>query len=196
MVNEDEAADDAPADTSQKRSDWMVEISKQFGSRDRDLRGAPPTMSSGDRAALRRMDLKREHVVDVAVIKLLTEVKIPRHVQMLDWQRWRMIAHIAAILSGTGKLTAHAPFRRFGAVLNEAGYSENRLLRLLSTHGDALYDQVYRATRIIAQKGKQPVDLWTMYHLLDPDQKQAERVRIRIAQDYYTAEVADKGDVE
>lgn len=196
MASEDNEADGPPTDTSEHTKDWMTAIGKQFGSLDRDRRGLPPSMSSGDRALLRRMNLKRERTVDGAVIKLLTEAKIPPHVQRHDFQRWRMIAHIAAILSGTGKLTAHASRRRLGAVLNEADYSENRLLRLLSTRGEALYDQVYRATRVIAQKGKQPVDLWMLYHLLDTDQKQAEEARIQIAKDYYAAEAADKGDVK
>lgn len=197
MANNAGSTDDAQPADAEKQDDLMLKVAKQFGMKDRDGRGAAPVMSPGDRAALRRMEVTRVRSADGAVIKLLLAADIPKHLQTRDFDRWRLIAHIAAMLSGTGKLRAHARGRKLGAILREADYSENRLLRLLSVRGAALDGQVRRAMRVIAQKGKQPIDLWTVYDLVGPNPDRAEAARIRIAQDYYAATAAaDKGDVE
>ncbi|WP_413061380.1 type I-E CRISPR-associated protein Cse2/CasB [Sphingomonas carotinifaciens] len=167
----------APAEASAKKEpDWMQSIAGQIR-----------FLSTGDRAGLRRMDLTRSHAADGTVIKLLTRAKVPQQAQGTGFDRWRLVTHVAAILSGTGATQAHAEGRRLGSALREADYSENRLLRLLAVRGEALDDQVRRVARVLAQKGKHPINLWTLYHLVGSDAVKAEAARIRIAQDYYAA---------
>lgn len=145
-------------------------------------------LSTGDRAALRRMYLTRSRAVDGVVVKLLLGAKLSPRDYQSDYDRWKLIAHVAATLSGTGAVQAHAAGRRLGAALHAAGYSENRLLRLTAARGQALIDQVVRAVHMLAQGGQAPVNLWTLYHLVGNDPVQAEAARLRIAQDYYAAE--------
>jgi CRISPR type I-E-associated protein CasB/Cse2 len=82
----------------------------------------------------------------------------------------------------------HAPGRGFGRALHEAGYSENRLMRLTAARGDALVDQVLRAGRYLAQAGAVPINLRTVHDLIADEPARAEAARLRIARDYYTAE--------
>lgn len=171
----------APAGTAVKE-DWMRSVAGQIS-----------FLSTGDRAALRRMELTRSRAADGIVVKLLCRANIPEQRQREDFDRWRQIAHVAAILSGTGATKAHDEWQRLGAALHAASYSENRLLRLLSARGEALGDQLRRAARMLARKGN-PVNLWLLYHLIGDDPKQAEAARVRIAQEYYAAEArSEKG---
>lgn len=153
-------------------------------------------LSTGDRAALRRIELTRSPAAAGVVIKLLTRAKVPSDRQRDDFTRWQIVTHVAAMLSGTGALQSHAEGRPVGTALSEANYSENRVLRLLATRGEALHDQVRRAARILATARK-PIDLWTIYHLVGDHAGKAEAARLRIAQDYYAAKArSDKGDDE
>jgi CRISPR system Cascade subunit CasB len=162
----------ATTDSAKIDADWMRSISGQMSH-----------LSTGDRAALRRMELTRSPAADGVVIKLLMQAKVP-------------VTHVAAMLSGTGALPSHAESRSVGAALSEASYSENRVLRLLATRGEGLHDQVRRAARILA-KARKPIDLWTVYHLVGDDEAKAEAARVRIAQDFYPAEARSvKGDDE
>ncbi len=171
----------AQGDTAAK-DDWMRSVAGQIS-----------FLSTGDRAALRRMELTRSRAADGIVVKLLCRAKIPEHRQTKDFDRWRQIAHVAAILSGTGATKAHDEWQRLGAALHAASYSENRLLRLLSARGEALGDQLRRAARMLARGGK-PVNLWLLYHLIGDDPTKAEAARVRIAQEYYAAEArSEKG---
>lgn len=165
--------------------DWM-----------RSIAGQIQYLSTGDRAALRRMELTRSPAASGVVIKLLMRAQVPASRQRDDFVRWRLMAHVAAMLSGTAALPAHAEGRAFGSALAEADISENRVLRLLATRGDALYDQVRRAARVLSN-GRKPVNLWAIYHLVGDHAGKAEAARLRIAQDYYAAKArSDKGDDE
>ncbi len=148
-------------------------------------------LGSGDRAALRRIPLTGAREADGVVVKLLCHGHVSDWSIEHDFDRWRTIVHVAALLSGTGADQAHDRSRSLGCALQEANYSENRLLRLLGTRGEALTDQVHRAARILATKGK-PVDLRAFFHLLGDDEAQAEAARVRIAKDFYTAEARSK----
>lgn len=169
----------------QPDGDWMQSIAGQIR-----------FLSTGDRAALRRMELTRSPAADGVVIKLLTRAKVPAARQRADFDRWRVVTHVAAMLAGTGAVQSHAEGRSLGGALSEADYSENRLLRLLATRGDFLHDQVRRAARMLANSRK-PINLWTVYHLIGHHEHKAEAARIRVAQDYYAAGArSDKGDDE
>lgn len=112
------------------------------------------------------------------------------------YEPWRLLTHVAALLSGTGAEQPHASGRRLGAALHAAGYSENRLLRLTAARGQPLAEQIIRAARMLAQAGQAPVNLWSFYHLAGRDPKAAEEARIRIAQDYYSAAARSEGEAK
>ncbi|WP_298807853.1 type I-E CRISPR-associated protein Cse2/CasB [uncultured Sphingomonas sp.] len=154
-------------------------------------------LSTGDRAQLRRIYLTGRHEADGVVIRLLhrADVTVPHRPEA--FRPWRLLAHCAALLSGTPAAQAHATGKRLGTALHTIGLSENRLLRLTAVRGDALDAQVIRAVRMLAQHGERPVNLWTLFDLVGNDEMRAEAARLRIAQDYYAAKArSDKGDDE
>lgn len=171
------------------------------------IAGQVAKLSTGDRALLRRLYLveasnSRTFAGDGVVIGLLHRagVKVPLEPAILGpldapptpnpaYAAWRLLAHVAAVLSGTGGKEAHAPGGRVGSALFEAGVSPARMLRLTSTRGAALHDQVRLVARRLAQTGR-PVNLWPVYHLIADDPAAAEQARIRIAQDYQAAAAA------
>ena len=164
------------ADTPDKPKDPVASIAGQV-----------PHLSTGDRAALRRIYLTQSNKADGVVVGLLHRAGVPVPERAGAFAPWRLLAHVAALLSGTGGEQPHAPQRRLGTALHAAGYSENRLLRLTAARGPALHDQIVRAARMMAQGGHGPVNLWTLLHLAGRDPDKAEEARIRIAQDYYSA---------
>jgi CRISPR type I-E-associated protein CasB/Cse2 len=160
------------------------------------IAGQVAHLSTGDRAALRRIYLTRSHEADGVVVGLLHRAGVTLPPREDVFAPWRLLAHVAALLSGTAGTAAHAPGRRLGTALYAAGYSENRLLRLTAARGPALHDQIIRAGRMLAQAGEAPVNLWTLLHLAGRAPKAAEEARIRIAQDYYAARARSEGDAK
>jgi CRISPR type I-E-associated protein CasB/Cse2 len=154
------------------------------------------TISTGDRAALRRIYLTRSHEADGVVIGLLHRAGVTMPLTAETIAPWRLLAHVAALLSGTGGGHAHAPARRVGSALQTIGFSENRLLRLTAARGVGLHDQIVRAARMLAQRGEASVNLWTFFNLAGRDPARAEEARIRIAQDYYAAAARSGGDTQ
>jgi hypothetical protein len=129
-------------------------------------------LSTGDRAQLRRIYLTGRHEADGVVIRLLhrADVTVPQTPEA--FRPWRLLAHCAALLSGTAAVQPHTAVR-----------------------GDALDAQVIRAVRMLAQRGEGPANLWTLFDLVGNDETRAEAARLRIAQDYYAAKArSDKGD--
>ena len=151
-------------------------------------------LSTGDRAALRRIYLTKRHEADGVVIGLLHRAGVALPSQAEAFAPWRLLAHVAALLSGTGGEQPHAPGRRLGLALHAAGYSENRLMRLTAARSEALNGQIIRAARMLARGGQAPVDLWTLFHLAGRDADEAEEARIRITQEFYTAKARAEGD--
>ncbi|WP_322963951.1 type I-E CRISPR-associated protein Cse2/CasB [Sphingomonas fuzhouensis] len=152
------------------------------------IAGQIPYLSSRDHALLRRMYLTGRHEADGVVAALLVRAKVKVPTDPLGFAPWRLLAHCAALLSGTGKAHPHANGPQLGSRLHEIGLSENRLMRLVSARGSGLEAQVIRAMRMLAQHGKAPVNLHTLFGLIGHDPDQAEAARIRIAKDYYAAE--------
>lgn len=156
--------------------DWMTSISRQ-------VKG----MSSGDRAALRRMELTKSPAADAVAIKTLLRADVPQSRIKDDWTRLRLIGHFAGLLSGTAALYSHDERRGVGAALFEAGFSEKRLLRLLASRGEALGDQLALAVRILSRE-RLAVNLWDIYHLLGDDPVKSDAARLRMARHYYAAQ--------
>ncbi|WP_343526968.1 type I-E CRISPR-associated protein Cse2/CasB [Sphingomonas sp.] len=151
-------------------------------------------LSTGQRAQLRRLYLTGRHEADGIVIEMMHRAGITIPIVPEKFAPWRLFAHCAALLSGTGGVQPHAAGRRLGSALHEIGLSENRLMRLTSARGDALAAQAIRAIRMLAQRGQAPVNLRTLFDLIGLDPGQAEAARIRIAQDYYAAKArSDEG---
>lgn len=158
------------------------------------IAGQVAALSTGDRAALRRIYLTKRHDADGVVIGMLHRAGVTVPAKADVFAPWRLLAHVAALLSGTGGQPPHTPGRRLGAALQAAGYSENRLLRLTAARGAALDGQIIRAARVLAQGGQASVNLWAVFDLAGRDPEKAEEARIRIAQDYYTAAARSEGD--
>ncbi|KPF53346.1 CRISPR type I-E-associated protein CasB/Cse2 [Novosphingobium capsulatum] len=158
--------------------------------------GQMPLLSTGERAALRRTFLTNSAQAQGVLIGLLHRAALPDAAwrSPAALQRWRLLAHVAATLSGTAAINPHAPGQRLGRALHAAGYSVNRLMRLTTARGPALIDQVVRAARYLAQAGQAPVDLRPIRALIGDDPDRAERARIDIARDYFAAEYAQGRD--
>jgi len=150
-------------------------------------------LSTGDRAGLRRIYLTERHDADGVVIGLLHRIGRDIPIRAEAFAPWRLLAHVAALLSGTGGDPSHSR-RRLGAALQAAGYSENALLRLTTARGPMLRGQIIRAARRLAQKGDGPVNLWTVFDLAGRNATKIEEARLRIAHDFYTAEAQSKKD--
>jgi hypothetical protein len=153
-----------------------------------------PTLSTGARAALRRLFLTRSDQATGIVVGLLVRSGMPEsgwH-KPADFARWELLAHAAAVLSGTAGPDPHQPGidAALGRKLHDAGYSELRLMRLTSARGPALTDQIVRAARMLAASGQVPVDLWTLHHLTHPDESHADAARLDLARAYFSAQHA------
>ena len=155
-------------------------------------------LSAGDCALLRRLYLvqsssSRSYQADGVVVGLLHSAQISVPGDVGRYEVWRLTAHVAALLTGTGASphSAHDRRRSLGKALATADYSENRLLRLTAARGPLLVDQIVRAARVLArsdqgQGGRPAVDLWTLFDLAGTRPAEAEAARLRIAKDYYT----------
>lgn len=178
---------EAPAEDAPPKKNAVASVAGQI-----------PRLPTGQHAALRRMYLTRNRPDEAigVVMGLLHRAGVSQ----IEWNsqaafdRWSLLAHVAALLSGTAAQAPHAPGRKLGRALWEAGYSENRLMRLTSTRGPALDDQVRRAAQFLAKAGQVPVDLQTIHQLISDNPATAETARFEIARAYYDAEHARKGD--
>ncbi len=95
-------------------------------------------------------------------------------------RRWAAVLGALAHLRGL-----HRPDHPLGRALAETGLSELRLLRLLRARDRALFDVARGVVHILAQKAE-PADLAQLADvLLDQDGDRAERIRRRIARDFY-----------
>jgi len=154
-------------------------------------------LPNGHRAQLRRIYLTERYAAEGIVIGLLHRAGVPAPRDEEGFRPWRLLAHAAAILAGTGEVGAppHSNTRQLGTALEAAGYSENRLLRLTSARGAGLDAQVVRALSTLANGEPQPVNLRTLFDLVGNDADRAEAARLRLARDYYTAVArSEKGD--
>jgi len=160
--------------------DWVAAVS---------ARVQRPNLSTGDHAALRRLFLTSSATADGVVVGLLVGAGVPDGAWLSPsaFARWRLLAHVAAVVSGTAAVQPHSPAHSLGRALHAAGYSENRFLRLTTARGSALVDQIVRAARYLAQAGQVPVDLRPFHSLTSEDAERAEAARLRLAQDYYAA---------
>jgi CRISPR type I-E-associated protein CasB/Cse2 len=140
---------------------------------------------TGPLAELRRLD-PAGPLSEPALHRLLTNV--PEAWLYGDGlRRWALIVHSMALAAPDG-LKATAPL---GSALFAADLKEGRLVNLLDATGDELLTVVPRAVRFLVARG-QTLNAFALADLVLSGGRDgggwAERVRQRIAQDYYRAE--------
>ena len=168
-----------------KREGRIASIASQIGRSD---------FSTGDRAALRRLDPDRPNYAGLAVVLRVMRnagIKIDE-LGTRRLGRWTLLIHAMALMSGPGKSPHVQGKGRSGGVLHAGFYSESRLMRLLEARGTTRDDLIRRLARFLAAKGL-AIDWVALAPLIldDEDGEDAERARLRIARDYYAAEARD-----
>jgi CRISPR system Cascade subunit CasB len=139
-------------------------------------------LSPGDVAALRR--LSPHDVTAAAFWRLASEhLHLAQHPPRSEEQEraW------AVILSGMAHMKGlHQPGRHPGHALRDADLSELRFTRLLRARDEVLFKALRDVAHYLAQKGER-VDWTQLTELaLYQEGERAERVRRRLARDFYT----------
>lgn len=139
-------------------------------------------LSRGDVSALRRMDPRTPAAAFFKIEGLVLDDCLPgeSRLRMDAETRW------AAITAGLAHLEAlHRPGQRLGTVLADAGWAEQRFVRLVRADAERLADELPALARFLAAKGI-PVD-WTAAAdlILSAGTKRSEDVRRHLARDYY-----------
>jgi hypothetical protein len=142
-------------------------------------------------APLRRMALDHwsRHLPELLSTLATAKIRVEDRSRE-DTIRWATLVHVIAILAGTDGAMAHSGACRTGAVIFEAGYSEARLSKLLSSRGTSHLDQCIRLARFLAVNGGVPIDLRPLAALIlyaERNEDTAEGARLTIAQTYFAA---------
>lgn len=161
---------------SGETTDWREAVRRIAG------RMAQDDYPAGSLAALRRLDPDQP---DGAAFWRLLASHAPA-----AFDDERASRALAVVVQGMAIMHPfHRPAgdrRMLGTALAEAGVSEARLLRLLRTGSEQLAEEVRRLARLMASKGDEGRFDWS--EMLDlvlwPD---SEKIRTRIAKDYYRA---------
>jgi CRISPR type I-E-associated protein CasB/Cse2 len=142
-----------------------------------------PRIGRGNLAALRRMNPEAHDIPAFwRLVADATEGDVPRDDDLTT--RWALIAHGMALMAPD-----HDTRTEIGLALHQIGYLEWRLARLLNARGPQFRALVPRLCRHLAAK-QQPIDWRTFARLILTEshlEPEAERIRRRIAQEYYRA---------
>ena len=147
---------------------------------------AAEDFGTGPRAALRRLDLRGE-LTEPALHRLLAQHVPEAWLTGEGLRAWALLIHALALAAPDNLLGSEG----LGTALQAAGFAEIRFVNVLDATSDELLDRVPRAVRFLVAKGQslngfQLADLIFSRH--SADERWAERVRQRIASDYYRAE--------
>ncbi|MDP3191382.1 type I-E CRISPR-associated protein Cse2/CasB [Rhodoferax sp.] len=143
--------------------------------------------SSGERAALARLtpEALQPHQL-AALARALTAAGLaPEQWHADTWPRWALIAHGMALAGHDGK-------QKLGRQLANAGVSESRVTKLLTSRGDAFTQLLPRVLRLLASKGVAPNwrELGELVlkesSSLRSRQDDAEEIRLQIAGPYFS----------
>ncbi|MBK5913410.1 type I-E CRISPR-associated protein Cse2/CasB [Rhodocyclus purpureus] len=143
-------------------------------------------LDNGERAALARLDPDAElrpHQIAALSRALVYADLSPENWLPETWQRWALIAHGMA-------LAGHDSSRRLGQQLSDAGVSESRVTKLLTSRGDAFRQLVPRVLRLLASKAQAP-NWYEMGDLIihqERNEEAAEAARLKIASSFFSAE--------
>lgn len=151
-------------------------------------------ISRGDLAELRRVN-SRDYNRPV-FWKLITNYIFdaePEYYPSID-----MLRKWAAILSGMARMSPyhHDPNIKLGVSLARNDFSETRLLRLLRSSGPTFFDNIQRMCLFLAQKGQRINWIETASLILTRDAEKKEKIRERIAMDYYGKQEQEEHDNE
>lgn len=144
--------------------------------------------STGDRAALARLkpEALQPHQL-AALARALSAVGLASEQWHADtWPRWALIAHGVALAGHDGK-------QKLGRQLANAGVSESRVTKLLTSRGDAFTQLLPRVLRLMASKGVSPNwrELGELVLREGSSQRssqiKAEEIRLQIAGPYFSA---------
>lgn len=125
----------------------------------------------GEKAEARRMDEAGAPIFWRQVARL----GIAPH-QETAWLRFTRM--VALLTPAATTASIHEKGQRLGAVLAEAGYSEQRLARLIASRDEARLETLERAIRMLA-RGRPKVDV------IDLARAVLGRTENRLARDYY-----------
>lgn len=172
LTSEQNAPPDEPA--SNREPFWALASSIQHA-------------STGDRAALKRLkpEALQPHQL-AALARALTAAGLaPEKWHADTWPRWALIAHGMALAGHDGK-------QKLGGQLANAGVSESRVTKLLTSRGDAFTQLLPRVLRLLASKGVAPNwrELGELVlkesSSLRSSQADAEEIRLQIAGPYFS----------
>ena len=144
--------------------------------------------STGDRAALARLkpEALQPHQL-AALARALSAAGLASEQWHADtWPRWALIAHGMALAGHDGK-------QKLGKQLANAGVSESRVTKLLTSRGDAFTQLLPRVLRLMASKGVAPNwrELGELVlkegSSLRSNQAEAEGIRLQIAGPYFSS---------
>ncbi|MDA8416440.1 MAG: type I-E CRISPR-associated protein Cse2/CasB [Betaproteobacteria bacterium] len=147
-----------------------------------DARG----LDNGERAALARLDpdgeLRPHQIAALSRALIYAELE-PDTWKPETWQRWALIAHGMA-------LAGHDPAKSLGQQLSQAGVSESRVTKLLTSRSDAFRQLLPRILRLIASKGIAPNwhELGGLILNQERDEEKAEDIRLKIAGRFFSSE--------
>lgn len=143
---------------------------------------ARPSFSTGDHAALRRMDPQRPDRATVPLQRLLDDCKVPLGDSTGQFHRWALIVHCLALARGRHDMTAPT-----GKTLDDLNVSEARLNQLLSADRDVLFDLLPRLARRLAAQNA-AIDWRPLARIvLADDEDRADKARLEIARSYARA---------
>ena len=143
---------------------------------------------SGERAALARRNPEalQPHQLAALARALLAAGLSPEQWHADTWPRWALIAHGIALAGHDGK-------QKLGKQLAQAGVSESRVTKLLTSRGNAFTQLLPRVLRLLASKGVAPNwrELGELVLIESSSQRhhqaKAEEMRLQIAGPYFSA---------
>jgi len=141
-------------------------------------------LTSGDVAALRRMDAARAQ----APFFKLAGLVLDEYLSRTSLGRERAETRWAAIVVGLAHLgELHRQGIPLGRALVDAHYSELRFSRLLRADGDQLLDELPALARFLSAKGVGADWSGAAWLILSVGHAHEERTRRALARDYYRA---------
>jgi len=149
--------------------------------------------STGDRAALARLkpEALQPHQLAALARALSAAGLAPEQWHADTWPRWALIAHGMALAGHDGK-------QKLGKQLANAGVSESRVTKMLTSRGNAFTQLLPRILRLLASKGVAPNwrELGELVlkesSSLRSSQAAAEEIRLQIAGPYFSAIAREK----
>jgi CRISPR system Cascade subunit CasB len=142
---------------------------------------------TGPLAELRRMDVRQPAAAPPALHRLLARLPEDRAFGR-QFDRWALLVHLLALAAPE----QHRGGQSLGQALFNAGYSEGRLTRLLDASESDFPVILPRMVRFLVAHGER-LNPFELAHLVLRRDKTRER--LRIARDYYRAEVRQPNTV-